>query len=81
MSEFGSLYIIDAEYNSGRDAYDVTIGYMEKDEDVKGRFKSIRVIVNIPNHKDDKKTVLDIALKKARELLERASKASVELEE
>ena len=81
MSEFGSLYIIDAEYNSGRDAYDVTFGYMEKDEDVKGRFKTIRVIVNIPNHKNDEKTVVDMALKKARELLEKASKASVELGE
>lgn len=80
MSEFGSLYIIDTEYNSGRDAYEVTLGYMEKDEDVKGRFKSIRVIVNIPDRKDDEKTVIDIALNKARELLERASKASVELE-
>jgi hypothetical protein len=80
MSEFGSLYIIDSNYNSARNAYEVTIGYMERDEDVKGRFKSIRVIVNIPNHKDDEKTVIDIALKKARELLETASKASVELE-
>lgn len=80
MSEFGSLYIIDTEYNSSRDAYEVTLGYMEKDEDVKGRFKSIKVIVNILNHKDDEKTVIDIALKQARELLETASKASVELE-
>jgi hypothetical protein len=80
MSEFGSTYIIDTEYNSGRGAYEVTLGYMEKDEDVKGRFKSIRVIVNVPNLKDDEKTVIDIALKKARELLERASKAPVELE-
>lgn len=81
MSEFGSLYVIDTDYNSGRDAYEVTLGYMEKDEDAKGRFKSIRVIVNIANHKDDKKTVIDIALKKARELLEIASNATVELEE
>ncbi len=80
MSEFGSLYIIDAKYNASRDAYEVTIGYMEKDEDVKGRFKSIRVIVNIPNHKDDEKTVIDIALNKARQLLETASKASVEFD-
>jgi hypothetical protein len=80
MSEFGSLYIIDTEYNSGRDAYEVTLGYMEKDEDVKGRFKSIRVIVNIPNRKDDEKTVVDIAVQKARDLLERASKASLESE-
>lgn len=80
MSEFGSLYLIDTEYNSGRDAYEVTLGYMEKDEDVRGRFKSIRVIVNIADLKDDEKTIIDIALKKARELLERASKASVELE-
>ena len=80
MSEFGSLYIIDTEYNAGRDAYEVTIGYMEKDEDVKGRFKSIRVIVNISNHRDDEKTVIDIALNKARRLLEAASKASVEFD-
>lgn len=80
MSEFGSLYIIDTQYNSGRDAYEVTVGYMEKDEDVKGRFKSIRVIVNVPDRKGDEKTVIDIALNKARELLERASKGPVELE-
>lgn len=78
MSEFGSLYIIDTEYNSSRDAYEVTIGYMERDDDVRGRFKSIRVIVNIANRKDDEKTVIDIAIKKARELLEAASKASLE---
>lgn len=80
MSEFGSLYIIDTQYNSGRDAYEVTVGYMEKDEDVKGRFKSIRVIVNVPDRRNDEKTVIDIALNKARESLERASKAPVELE-
>lgn len=80
MSEFGSLYIIDSQYNSGRDAHEVTLGYMEKDEDVKGRFKSIRIIVSIPDHKGDQETVVDLALKKTRELLEIASKASVELE-
>lgn len=80
MSEYGSLYVIDNTYNFTRDAYEVTIGYTEKDEDVKGRFQSVKVIVNIPNHKDDEKTVIDIALKKARSLLEIAYKAKFEKE-
>jgi len=80
MSEYGSLYIIGTDYNASRDAYEVTIGYMERDEDVHGRFKSIKVAVSVSDHKGEESTVLDIALKKARNLLKSASKASVELE-
>lgn len=80
MSEYGSLYIIDTDYNASRDAYEVTIGYMERDEEVHGRFKSIKVTVNVSNHKGEENTVIDIALKKARELLDSASKASLEKE-
>ncbi len=80
MSEYGSLYLIDNTNNFSRDAFEVTLGYTEKDEDVKGRFQSVKVTVNIPNHKDDEKSVIDIALKKARGLLETAYKAKFEKE-
>ncbi|MGH7901200.1 MAG: hypothetical protein ACRENZ_05625 [Thermodesulfobacteriota bacterium] len=80
MSDYGSLYLIDNTYNFTRDAFEVTLGYSEKDEDVKGRFQSVKVTVSIPNHKDDEETVIDLALKKARGLVERAYKAKFEKE-
>lgn len=80
MSEYGSLYVIDNTYNFTRDAFEVTIGYTEKDEEVKGRLQSVKVTVNIPNRKDDQETVIDLALKKARGLLETVTKAKFESE-
>ena len=80
MSEYGSLYLIENNYNSTRDAFEVTLGYTVKDEEVKGRFQSVKVTVNIPNHKDDEETVVDLALKKARGLLETAYQAKFEKE-
>jgi hypothetical protein len=50
---------------------------MEKDEEVKGRFITINVVVNIPNHKVDENKVKELALDKARKWLELASKAPV----
>jgi hypothetical protein len=50
---------------------------MEKDEEVKGRFITINVVVNIPNHKVDENKVKELAFDKARKLLELASKAPV----
>lgn len=80
MSEYGSLYVIDNTYNFTRDAFEVTIGYTEKDEEVKGRLQSVKITVNIPNRKDDQETVIDLALKKARGLLEIVTKAKFESE-
>lgn len=79
MSEDSSLYIISTNYNSGRQAYEVSIGYMAKDEEVKGRNVSITVVVNVPNHKDEKSKIMEIAIDKARKILEQASKAPVEV--
>ena len=79
MSEDSSLYIISTNYNSGRQAYEVSIGYMVKDEEVKGRNMSITVVVNVPNHKDEKGKIMEIAIDKARRILEQASKAPVEV--
>ena len=78
MSEDNSLYIIGTNYSSGRQAYEVSIGYMVKDEEVKGRNVSITVVVNVPNHKGEEDKVKEIAINKARKILEDASKASVE---
>lgn len=78
MSEDSSLYIISTNYNAGRQAYEVSIGYMVKDEEVKGRNVSITVVVNVSNHKDEKSKIMEIAIDKARKILEQASKAPVE---
>jgi hypothetical protein len=77
MADYGFLYIIDMSYHVDRKAYQVNIGYMEKDEEVKGRFITINVVVNIPNHKVDENKVKELALDKARKWLELASKAPV----
>lgn len=80
MSDYGSLYVIHSTYNSARQAYEVSIGYMARDEEVKGRITSVTIVVNVPNHKGDESQVRDAALVKARKILEIASKAPVEEE-
>jgi hypothetical protein len=80
MSDYGFLYIIDTSYHTDRQAYEVTIGYMAKDEEVSGRFITINVLVNIPNHKNEKNTVKELAFNKARKVLEMASQADAEEE-
>lgn len=77
MSDHDSLYIISTSYNTGRQAYEVSVGYMTKDEEVKGRYMSITVVVNVPNHKGEESKVKEIAIDKARRILEQASKAPV----
>ena len=79
MSEDSSLYIISTNYNSGRQAYEVSIGYMVKDEEVKGRNVSIMIVVNVPNHNNEKSKIIEIAIDKARKILDQASKAPVEV--
>jgi len=79
MSEDSSLYIIGTNYNSGRQAYEVSIGYMVKDEEVKGRNVSIMIVVNVPNHNNEKSKIIEIAIDKARKILDQASKAPVEV--
>lgn len=78
MSDYGTIYIIDTSYNADRDAREVTFGYIEKEEDVKGRIMSLRIIVNVPGHKDDVKGALDAGLAKARALASRAAGAPYE---
>jgi hypothetical protein len=78
MSDESSLYIINTNYNAGRQAYEVTIGYMVKDEEVKGRYMTVTVVVNVANHKGEEATVKEIAIDKARKILEEAAKAGVE---
>jgi hypothetical protein len=79
MSEDSSLYIIGTNYNSGRQAYEVSIGYMVKDEEVKGRNVSIMIVVNVPNHNNEKSKIIEIAIDKARKILDQASRAPVEV--
>jgi len=78
MSDYGTMYLIDTNYNADRDATEVAFGYIEKEEDVKGRIMSLRVIVNVPGHKDDEKGAVDAGLPKARALVERAARAPYE---
>ena len=42
------LYFIDTIYNSTRDAWEVNIAYMVKDEDIQVRYKNVKVTVNVP---------------------------------
>lgn len=78
MSDYRVLYLIDTSYNSERDATEVTFGYIEKEEDIKGRIMTVRVIVNVPGHKEDKDGAVKEGLEKARELLQRSAAATFE---
>jgi hypothetical protein len=80
MSDYRNLYLIDTNYNADRDATEVTFGYIEKEEDVKGRIMSLRVIINVPGHKNDVKGAAEEGLVKARELITRAGAAPFEAE-
>ena len=75
------LYFIDATYNSTRDAWEINIGYMVKDEDVKGRYKNAKATVNIPSLRNDEEKANELALAKARELLKEAADAPLDDEE
>ena len=78
MSDYGNLYLIDTNYNADRDATEVAFGYIEKDEDVRGRIMSLRVIVNVPGHRDDVKGAVEAGLSRARALVSRAVQAPYE---
>lgn len=78
MSDYGTIYLIETNYNADRDAREVTFGYIEKEEDVKGRIMSLRVIVNVPGHRDDVNGAVEAGLAKARALASRAAGASYE---
>lgn len=80
MSDYGFLYIIDTSYHTERQVYEVSIGYMVKDEEINGRFTTINILVNVPNHKSDKNKIKELALNKARKALEAASQARAEEE-
>ncbi|NIT12963.1 MAG: hypothetical protein GTN99_01565 [Candidatus Dadabacteria bacterium] len=75
------LYFLDSVYNSSRDAWEIGIAYMIKDEDVQGRYKNIRVTVNIPGLKKDEAKAKELAVAKAREFLKEASDAPLEDDE
>ena len=72
------LYFIDTNYNSSSDAWEINIAYMVKDEDVSGRYKSIKATVNIAGLKKDEDKAKKLALEKARKLLIEAADAPVE---
>jgi hypothetical protein len=78
MSDYGIIYLIDTSYNADRDAREVTFGYIEKEDEVKGRIMSLRVIVNVPGHRDDVKGAVEAGLAKARALALRAAGAPYE---
>jgi hypothetical protein len=72
------LYFLDSIYNSTRDAWEVGIAYMVKDENVQGRYKNVKVTVNIPGLKTDEEKARELAVEKARELLKEAADAPLE---
>ncbi|MEQ9618821.1 MAG: hypothetical protein RIG61_06575 [Deltaproteobacteria bacterium] len=78
MSDYGVLYLIDTTYNGERDATEATLGYIEKEEKIKGRIRSIRVIVSVSGHKDDRRGASKEALSVVRDMLKRASTAGYE---
>ena len=80
MSDYGSLYLIETNYNSERDATEVIFGYMEKEKKLVGRVMSVRAIVNIPGCGDNEKKAIKEGLVQARNLLESSSKAPYEEE-
>jgi len=72
------LYFLDNIYNSSRDAWEINISYMVHDEEVKGRYKSVKVTVNIPGHKKEESIAKELAVEKARLLLKTAAEAPIE---
>ena len=75
MSDYGSLYLIEANYNSERDATEVIFGYLEQEQELKGRIMSIRIIVNVSGCRDKQEEAITKGLKKAKKLLLKASEA------
>ncbi|MGB2690907.1 MAG: hypothetical protein WBB48_00835 [Thermodesulfobacteriota bacterium] len=73
MSDYGSLYLIETNYNSERDATEVIFGYMQKEKKLAGRIMSVRAIVNIPGCGDNEKKAIEKGLVQARKLLESSS--------
>jgi hypothetical protein len=80
MSDYGTIYLIDTEYNAERDATEVSFGYLEKEEQLKGRIRTLRIIVNVQGHRDDRKGAIDEGLRFAREFVSRAAQAPYESE-
>ncbi len=75
MADYGFLYVINTSYHTERQVYQVNIGYMDRDEEVKGRFITVNIVVNVPNYKSDEKKIKELAISKARKILELASRA------
>ena len=75
MSDYGSLYLIESSYNPDRDATELVFGYIERENDVLGRSRKARVIVNVNGGAGGDEKVVEEGLKKARTLLKAAAKA------
>jgi hypothetical protein len=76
MSDYGSLYLIETNYNSERDATEVIFGYMEKEKKLAGRIMSVRAIVNIPGCGDNENKAIEKGLVQARKLLQSSAIAA-----
>jgi hypothetical protein len=73
MSDYGSLYLIETNYNSERDATEVIFGYLEQDKEIVGRISSVRVIVNIPGCGENESEAIERGLEEAREILRKSA--------
>jgi hypothetical protein len=78
MSDYGSLYLIDTTYNSDSDVTEVIFGYLEREKEVEGRIRKVRVIVNVPGGRVDKAPIIEKGLITAKSVLKSASKAPYE---
>ena len=73
MSDYGSLYLIETNYNSERDDTEVIFGYIEQDKTIVGRISSVRVIVNIPGCRENESEAVEGGLEEAREILRKSA--------
>ena len=73
MSDYGSLYLIETNYNSERDATEVIFGYLEQDKTIVGRISSVRVIVNILGCGENESEAIEKGLEKARGILRKSA--------
>ena len=73
MSDYGSLYLIETNYNSERDATEEIFGYLEQDKTIVGRISSVRVIVNIPGCGENESEAIERGLEEAREILRKSA--------
>lgn len=75
MSDYGKLYIVESSFFPSGGFFEVTLGYITKDEEIAGPLNTARVIVNVPGVRGDEEAARSLAVEKARMLLKKAARA------